>query len=180
MEADHGHHPLPRAPHALAHGGGNAGIGAPDPGHLAALGRRVRGGLIAWVAAALTLAAPQAGAGRYMPGGGFVDIDPQVPYSVMRARLIHDGYQPAKLQHDYRDLCTNADWSHVCTRFPETLDCDGDGAGGDCDFAFERPGARAPDRYLVVSSEVTRAGRVADQRHPATSQDLRRSMRART
>jgi hypothetical protein len=90
----------------------------------------------------------------------------------VRAKLIHDGYRPAVLQHDHRDLCMDQDWSRVCIRFPETLDCNGEPIDGDCDFIFETPKSETHGRYYLVSTSVTPKGRVVDHEQLADSEDL--------
>ncbi len=136
--------------------------------------RRVRDLLVGCMVAAVTLGASGAVARNFGLGTGYTDPARAPLFSLVRARLLHEGYSPAKLQHDYRDLCANQDWSRVCKRFPETLDCDGDASSGECDFVFERPASEVPahGRYLLVSTVVTHRSRVVDHQQPADSEDL--------
>jgi hypothetical protein len=122
----------------------------------------------------LVFASSHALALNYGLGSGWVDTNHAPLFSAVRARLIHDGYRPAKLQHDYRDLCVDKDWSHVCARFPETLDCRGASADGECDFVYEKPrSATDPDgSYRLVDTMVGPRGRVVIHEQPADSDDL--------
>ncbi len=128
------------------------------------------------LATALTLASAGAVARNFGMGSGYTDPKNAPLFSDVRAKLIHDGRLPAKLQHDYRDLCTNDDWSHVCKRFPEVLDCQGASRDGDCDFIFEGPKGRGETHgsYVLVSTMMTARGRVVDHEQPPDIDDDRK------
>ena len=174
MEADKGHHRRSRASHPIVRGGRalRLALGC-GPAHSPPCASRV-GFLIGLLVAVVMLGTSGATARNLGLGTGYTEPARAPLFSGVRAKLLGEGYRPAKLQHDYRDLCTNEDWSHICTRFAETLDCSGIAEWGECDLIFERPKAQveAHGRYLLVSTSVTHRGRVVVHEQPADSEDL--------
>lgn len=141
---------------------------------MVASGCRLR--VLLWLVAALTLISSNAVARNFGAGTGYTDSNHAPLFVTVRARLMHEGYRPARLPHDYRDLCGDDDWSRVCKEFPETLDCEGESWNGECDFIFEAPrsDAQAHGPYLLVSTLVTPGGRVAVHQQPADYNDLQK------